>query len=631
VTHALEASHEPAGFPSAAWNATRSSYPRERPVQELVAARAEEAPGALAASDPNGVITYEQLDAQANRLATRLIELGVSGGDRVGLCLSRSCSFFVGALGILKTGAAYVPLDTGYPADRLGFMLEDSAAPVLVATAGFASTLPPGAWQLLDIGELSKEVASGAPATPPAVDVGPDDVAYVIYTSGSTGRPKGVEVTHGGLLNLIFWHRAAFEVSPADRATQVASTSFDAVVWETWPYLTAGASVNVPDETTRGTPEALRDWLVEQRITIGFVPTPVTEALLAVDWPAATSLRTLLTGGDMLHRRPPAGLPFSLVNNYGPTEATVVTTSGVVEPAGDGSLPTIGRPIANLRVHVLDESLAPVPVGEAGELCVAGDGLARGYLNQPALTREKFIADPFGAPGERLYRTGDLVRWTPEGEIEFLGRLDEQVKIRGFRIELHEIAAVLDRHPAVRGSAVLAREDDRGEKRLVAYVAASPGQRPAARELRSHLAAQLPDYMVPAVFAWLDELPLTANGKVDRAALPEPSLEADGEDPGIAPRTPLERALAGMVCDLLGLGQVGVDQNFFVLGGHSLLGAQLIVRIRDRFGVELSLRDLFDRPTVEEIAQKVEEMLVDQLETLSEEEAEQRLALLAER
>jgi amino acid adenylation domain-containing protein len=619
-----------AGIPPAEWNATRSPYPRERPVQRLVAASAAAHPEAPAVSDRKGVLSYGELDARATRLATRLQVLGVDRGSRVGLCLPRSSGFMVGALGILKAGAAYVPLDPGYPADRLSYMLADSAAAVVVTAVDLAPRLLPGPWTLLDIEAASEPLASVPPATGGGpVETGPDEVAYVIYTSGSTGRPKGVEVTHGGLLNLVFWHRRAFAVSASDLAMQVASPSFDAVVWETWPYLTAGATVHVPDETTRATPEALRDWIAERGITIGFVPTPVTEALLALEWPAETRLRTLLTGGDALHRRPPANLPFTLVNNYGPTEGTVVTTSGVVEPGEGASLPSIGRPIANVRVHVLDSSLAPVPLGEPGELCVAGVGLARGYLNQPGLTEEKFVPDPFGEPGDRLYRTGDLVRWNAEGEIEFLGRLDEQVKIRGFRIELHEITAVLDSHPGVRGSAVIAREDGGGDKRLVAYVVASPGLRPEVEDLRRHLAEQLPDYMLPAVFVWLDELPLTANGKVDRGALPEPVRETDGESPGLQPRTPLEAALAGMLCDLLGLEQVGVDENFFVLGGHSLLGAQLIVRIRDRFGVELSLRNLFDNPTVEGIAQTVERMLVELLETMSEEEAEKRLALLA--
>ncbi|MBJ7596570.1 amino acid adenylation domain-containing protein [Candidatus Nephthysia bennettiae] len=599
-------------------------------MQGLVAACAAAGPDAPAVADWKGVLSYGELDARAGRLASRLQDLGVRRGDRVGLCLPRSRGFTVGALGILKTGAAYVPLDPGYPADRLSYMLADSAATVVVTAVDLAPRLLPGPWTLLDI-EAASHPAATVPTSAAAgpVETGPDDVAYVIYTSGSTGRPKGVEVTHGSLLNLVFWHRRAFAVSDSDQAMQVASPSFDAVVWETWPYLTAGATVHVPDETTRATPEALRDWMAERGITIGFVPTPVTEALLGLEWPPGTSLRTLLTGGDVLHRRPPAGLPFTLVNNYGPTEGTVVTTSGTVEPGEHGSLPSIGRPITNVRVHVLDSSLAPVALGEPGELCVAGEGLARGYLNQPGLTEEKFVPDPFGEPGDRLYRTGDLVRWSPQGEIEFLGRLDEQVKIRGFRIELHEITAVLDRHPGVRGSAVITREEEGGEKRLVAYVVASPGERPAVDGLRDHLARHLPDYMLPAAFVWLDELPLTANGKVDRAALPEPVREADGANPALQPRTPLEAALAGMLCDLLGLEEVGVDENFFVLGGHSLLGAQLIVRIRDRFGVELSLRNLFDNPTVEAIAQTVERMLVEQLETMSEEEAEKRLALLA--
>jgi amino acid adenylation domain-containing protein len=594
-------------------------------VHELVRERAAAAPHALAvAGDQEDRLTYRELDQRANQLANHLKQLGVGLEVPVGVCLPRSPGLIVAALGILKAGGAYVPLDPGYPAERRRFMLEDSRAPVLVTDSRSSAPLPAGPWRLVEM-DRDADLAGAPVESPPLVPGCFDDLAYVIYTSGSTGRPKGVQVTQGSLLNLVSWHQRAFQVTARDRATQVASPSFDGAVWEIWPYLTAGASVHVPAEPTRTSPAALRDWLLERGITISFLPTPLAEAVLALEWPAECRLRLLLTGGDVLHRRPPAGLPFTLVNNYGPTEGTVVTTSGVVTPGDSLSLPSIGRPIDNVRVQVLDEALRPVPPAEAGELCVAGAGLARGYLERPQLTAEKFLTD---ASGERLYRTGDLVRWGADGELEFLGRLDDQVKIRGFRIELHEIVAGLDAHPAVEASAVVAHEDGQGSRRLVAYVVPADGQPLVAEVLQGHLARLLPDYMVPAVYLELAELPLTANGKVDREALPDPEASREAEVSGTGPRTPLESALSEIVCDLLGLGQVGVEENFFVLGGHSLLGAQLIARVRDRFGVELSLRTLFDHPTLESMAAAIEEQLIEEIESLSEEEAERRLTAI---
>jgi amino acid adenylation domain-containing protein len=611
---------------TAGWNATGQPYPTDRLVPALVAAHARTAPSRPAVVAPDGALSYADLDERAGRLAARLRRLGVGPGVPVGLCLPRSAALAVGALGVLRAGGAYVPLDPGYPPDRLRFMLQDSGAPVVVTDAAGSALLPPGPWAALALDDAGAGPAADAGA---AAEPGPDDLAYVIYTSGSTGRPKGVEVTHRNLLNLVFWHRRAFDVTAEDRATQLASPSFDAAVWETWPYLAAGASLRVPDEATRVSPAALRDWLVAEGVTITFLPTPLAEAVLALDWPAGARLRTLLTGGDALHRHPAPGLPFTLVNNYGPTEGTVVATSGAVAPAaGETGAPTIGRPIANTRLHVLDAELRLVPAGEAGELCIAGDGLASGYRGRPDLTAERFVqvALPDGTV-ERLYRTGDLARWRDDGEVEFLGRLDEQVKIRGHRVELHEVAAALDAHPAVGACAVVARDAGDGDRRLVAYLTPAPGHELDRDALRAHLSDRLPAYMLPAAYVPLGELPVTPNGKVDRDALPEPDAENTGRPrDGSAPRTLVEQALAGIVCELLRLDQVSVDENFFVLGGHSLLGAQLIARVRDRFGVEMDLRTLFDNPAVAPMAAIVEARLLEQLEALSEEEAERRLA-----
>jgi len=394
-----------------------------------------------------------------------------------------------------------------------------------------------------------------------------------------------------------------------------------------WPYLTAGASLHLPDEVARISPELLRDWLVTNQITISFLPTALAERVMTLKWPTNTALRILLTGGDTLHRYPTGNLPFALVNNYGPTECTVVATSGRVQ-TGAGGLPTIGRPIDNTRVYILDENLQRVPTGASGELCVGGVGLARGYLNRPELTAKQFVPDPFAAqPGARLYRTGDRARYLGDGEIAYLGRIDEQIKILGHRIEPNEIEAMLDRYPAIASSVVVARGAACDEKRLAAYLVMSNGTTPAAADLRGFLRSELPDYMMPSVFVKLPAMPLTANGKVDRAALPEPNAENTLRDEEfIRPRTPIEQRVATTLCSLLNLSEVSVNDNFFLLGGHSLLGTQLIVKIRSTFGVDLALRTLFDAPTIAELAAEIEQQIVAKVESMSEAEALRLLA-----
>ncbi|HEV8583524.1 MAG TPA: non-ribosomal peptide synthetase [Methylomirabilota bacterium] len=572
-------------------------------VPQTVAAQAAVSPDALAVADSTETLTYRELDRRAARLAAALQGFDVGPDAVVAVCLDRSAAFVVAALGVLQAGAAYLPLDPGVPPDRLAFMLEDAAPRVLVTESRLAARLPFRAWPRLDIHEATLG-AGRVGARPDVVKAG--HLAYVIYTSGSTGRPKGVEITHAGLGNLVAWHRRAFGVTADDRAPLYASPAFDAAVWEIWPYLASGASVHLPPDEIRTDPEALRDWLVAERITIGFVPTPVAERLIGLSWPAWTALRTLLTGADTLHRYPPESLPFTLINNYGPTECAVVTTSGPVEaePFGE-TLPTIGRPIDNMDVLVLDEALRAVPMGAAGELYIAGAGLARGYRGRPDLTAERFVPHP-DEPGARLYRTGDRARLLADGRVAFLGRVDDQVKIRGYRVEPDEITAALGAVLGVAACAVVAREDEAGERRLVAYVVADGV--PLGREaLTSALSRSLPEYMVPATFVVLPALPLTTNGKVDRAALPAPDAGNTLRDgPVVAPRTEVEVELAAILSTLLGVEEVSVSDNFFLLGGHSLLGTQLIVRVRDVFGVDLPLRTLFDAPTVADLANEIE-------------------------
>jgi amino acid adenylation domain-containing protein len=607
--------------------AEQRSSPRIKSVSELVAARAAATPDAIALMDRGELITYEELDQRANQLANYLNGLGVGPETIVGLCLERSPESVMCALGVLKAGGAYLPLDPAYPAERLLFMLNDAQPRALITRAEMAGKLSEGPWKVLSV-DRDREIENYSTDSP-ANQVTPDQLAYVIYTSGSTGRPKGVEITHESLLNLVSWHQREFNVTRHDRASHLASVGFDAAVWEVWPYLTAGASLHLPDRVTRISPELLRDWLVKSEITISFLPTALAERVMTLEWPVNTAMRFLLTGADTLHRHPTGSLPFALVNNYGPTECTVVATSGRVQPgAGANGLPTIGRPIANTTAYILDEDLQQVPLGASGELYVGGVGVARGYLNRPELTAEKFISDPFSSePGARLYRTGDLARYLDDGEIAYLGRVDEQIKILGNRIDPNEIEAALDRHPAIESSAVVARGAAGEEKRLAAYLVMSNETTPAAADLRSFLQSELPAYMVPSVFVKLPLIPLTTNGKVDRAALPEPNAENTLRDEAfIRPSSPIEQRLATTLCSLLNLNEVSVNDNFFLLGGHSLLGTQLIVKIRSTFGVDLALRTLFDAPTLAELSAEIEQQIIAKVESMSEAEAERLLA-----
>ena len=599
-------------------------------VHQLVDAKAHETPHAIAIQDGNRQVTYGELHEQAEVAARELQLLGVRPGAPVGLFVQRSADLAIGALAILKAGACYVPIDPHDPAFRVQMALENSGCKAVLTQEGVIEKLPAGAWQTivlnkdLPTGNTQAEI-SGTRSTRP------EDLAYVIFTSGSTGTPKGVQITHANLLNLIHWHIGTFGVSSSDRATMQASPGFDAAVWELWPYLVSGATVHVVEDSLRADSEALRDWMVAAGITISFVPTPVAESMIALEWPAETKLRFLLTGADVLHRFPPAGLPFTFVNNYGPTECTVVTTSGTVLPENNPTaLPSIGRPIANVQVYVVDEKLQPVPAGVAGELLIGGACVGRGYLSLPPLTEERFIPDCFsGIHGSRLYRTGDLVRIEPDGQLAFLGRLDQQIKIRGFRIEPAEIEAVMQRHPAIQSSLVVARQTDTGDTALVGYVVMKPDCSASAGDLRFFLSAHLPDHMVPGAFVSVSDFPVTNNGKVDRALLPAPSPENVLPEDGFeAPQSEIESSLADLLVRMLGVPRIGRNDNFFRLGGHSLLGAQLIANIQKTFDVELSLRSLFDHPTVSGIASQITELIHAKLNAMSEDEARKILQSL---
>ncbi|MEH2110842.1 amino acid adenylation domain-containing protein [Nostoc sp.] len=452
------------------WNNTQLDYPQDKCIHQLFESVAEQNPDAIALVFGDKELSYKELNIRSNQLAHYLKKLGVKTEVLVGLCVERSFDMVIGMLGILKAGGAYVPLDPSYPSERLNFMLEDAQVSVLLTQERWLERLKNSNSQIICLDKdwkiISQEIEDN-----PTSKVTVDNLAYIIYTSGSTGKPKGVKIEHRGLLNLVFWHQKAFAVSHIDRATQISGVGFDACGWEIWPYLSTGASIYIVDDETRRSPDHLRDWLVSKAITISFIPTPLAEKVLLLDFPKNAALRILLTGGDKLNQYPLASHSFQVFNNYGPTENTVVTTSGHISVKNKDNLtPVIGRAIANTKLYILDKYLQPVPIGVPGELYISGDGLARGYLNHPELTAESFIYHSFtNKLKARLYKTGDLVRYQVDGNIEFLGRLDEQVKIRGYRIELGEIEAVLSQHPAVQQTVVITREDEQ-EKRLVAYV-----------------------------------------------------------------------------------------------------------------------------------------------------------------
>jgi amino acid adenylation domain-containing protein len=463
-------------------------------------------------------------------------------------------------------------------------------------------------WLELEVleAELRKESVANL-----ASQVSGKNLAYVIYTSGSTGQPKGVMIEHRSVLNFIHWIIEQRQLTAADRVTQIASLSFDAVVLELWPTLCSGASLHIVPDDVRSDADQLPWWFADQGITVCYVPTPVADLLLAARWPDRTSVRALLTGGDQLHMYR-GDLGFELVNHYGPTETTVSSTTAAVARSAKlpGQLPPIGYPIANTQVYVLDRQMEVVPAGAVGELYIGGAGVCRGYLGAPDLTADRFIPDQLSRrSGARLYRSGDLVRYEKNGQLEYLGRVDEQVKIRGFRIELGEIETALRAHPSIEESVVVAYQESDDNKRLVAYVVAGPSdQELNVKELQSFLRRRLPEYMVPAGFTVLSELPLTPNGKINRRALPAPNYSLGSKTTEfVAARTAVEQSVANLCCEVLGRHRVSVNESFFDLGGHSLLATQLVSRLRRKFGIDLQVRTVFESPTVAELAKVVED------------------------
>ncbi|MEV0810861.1 amino acid adenylation domain-containing protein [Micromonospora sp. NPDC050200] len=617
----------------ASWNDTAADFPATQTLHGPIEERAARTPDAVALTIDGRSATYAELNAAANRVAHRLRAAGVGPETLVGVCAERSVELVTGLLGVLKAGGAYLPLDPEYPADRLAFMVDDAAAPVVLVQEHLRDVLPATGATVLALDDAG--VWAGQPADDPTPAAGPEHLAYVIYTSGSTGRPKGVPNTHRGIVNRLDWMQQTYRLGADDAVLQKTPASFDVSVWEFFWPLRVGARLVLARPGGHKDAGYLRDLLVAERVTTAhFVPSMLTVFLAEDGVEAATGLRRVICSGEELPLATAvdftARLPgCELHNLYGPTEAAIDVSAWHCDPAllpGLTSVP-IGGPIANLRLHVLDTRGNPCPVGVAGELHIGGVGLARGYHRRPALTAERFVPDPFsGEPGARLYRTGDLARWVlapgavpvgaeasatatgpaadgagrPAGVIEFLGRIDHQVKLRGLRIELGEIESALREQPEVTEAAVVVREDTPGDKRLTAYLVGAAEH----AALRAALKETLPEYMVPAAFVTLDALPLTPNGKLDRKALPAPVVTREASVALVEPRDDIERLLAGIWSEVLGVATLGIDDDFFDLGGHSMLATQVVAKIRkaEHGGRAVGVMDLFQQRTIRELA-----------------------------
>jgi amino acid adenylation domain-containing protein len=560
--------------------------------QEAVV-RAHERPKALALADGNSTLSYGEIYDRARRLAAVLARNNVGSGHHVALLLHAGPDSVVAQLGVMMVGAAFVPIDPISPEGRVGFMLRDCEAKVVIVNG----QSPPSPWANViniesDCPRLGQYGVIGVSS--PAGN----DPAYLIYTSGSTGQPKGVSVSYAALANLVAWHRRAFQVSSADRAAQVASVAFDASIWEVWPYLAAGASVHFPSRELTANAAAMRDWLLGNRITIGFAPTPLAEEMISIPWPQKAKLRSLLTGGDRLRKHPPSNLPFALVNNYGPTENAVVTTSGVSPAAGKGEPPSIGRPVDNVCIRIVDRTLQPVPFGAAGELMVSGRSLANGYWKLPELTSKAFVTLD---NGERAYLTGDICRFRRDGEIEYLGRVDTQVKLRGYRIELGEIENALLAHEGICDAVADLRVLANGQRVIAAYYVAR-SQTLSPETLRAFLAERLATYMLPATFVRVDSVPKTTSGKVDRKRLPPPDAPTTPKGSQDLPLSVTELQIAALWKGLLRVDTVSLHDDFFQLGGDSLLATRFAAQLREAFAIELPLGQMMNAPTVEAVA-----------------------------
>ncbi|NBE83281.1 non-ribosomal peptide synthetase [Micromonospora rubida] len=583
------------------WNDTAREFPPEQ-FPELVARVAREAPERPAIVYGDRVLSYGDLDSGANRLAQHLAGLGVGRGDRVGVCLERCPESILAQLATFRLAATAVLLDPEYPQERLEFMVDDSRAAAVLTRAGLRGRLGDVACPVVLV---EGDEWRSAPAVDPGCPVADEEVCHIAYTSGSTGRPKAVQLRHGPLRNTVHVLREQCGLAPGQRGTWLCSPGFGLVQVDCFPILSVGGTVHIPEPSVAASPEQLRDWLVEQRITQSLVLTAMAERLWRLDWPADPALRWMRIAGERVRSWPDPALPFRVLNVYGSAEATVVGTcdlSGLAAEAPEGRpdrMPPVGRPVANVRAYVLDANRQPVPPGVLGELYISGESLSRGYLNRPEANGTKFLPNELpGDPYPVLYRSGDVARYWPDGTVEIVGRTDNEVKIRGYRVHLGEIESVLAEQPGVRQCAVLAREDTPGERRLVAYIEPDRARPPEMTAVRGALRRLLPTYMLPAAYV-VDDLPTTANGKIDRAVLsPPPRTRPELDTPYRAPQGPAQERVARIWAEVLDLDEIGVDDDFFELGGDSLRAMRLLARLRDEAQLRWKMSELFRTPTV---------------------------------
>ncbi len=608
MSHPHATSQQTASLPSREWNQTFVAYPSGERLHQLTSRQAALTPDAVALKFDESSLTYRELDERSNQLARHIRQLGFGPGTLVGISAFRSLEMVVGLFAIIKSGAAYVPIDPEYPSDRIAFMLEDSGVGLVLTQESVKNLLPPTKARLLCLDTGWAAIASLDPS--PVSDApDPSGPAYMIYTSGSTGRPKGALNSHRGICNRLHWMQDQYRLTPADTVLQKTPFSFDVSVWEFfWPLL-AGARLVIARPGGHQDPAYLASLIQRERVTVvHFVPSMLRTFLAEPSATACSSLRHVICSGEALtsdlQEKFFALLPCELHNLYGPTEAAVDVTHWTCRRDSRSPIVPIGRPVANTRMYVLDENLREVPVGSEGELHIGGIQVGLGYHKRPELTAEKFIPDPFSNdPAARLYKTGDLARWMPDGNIEYLGRLDFQVKLRGFRIELGEIENALGLHPGVKQAVVIAVDEPGRDKRLVAYLASRDGQRPNVTVLRDHLLSRLPDYMVPAIYVWLDSIPLSPNGKVDRRALPAPSTaRPELSQPYAPPGTELEQRIASLWHEVLHIEPVGIDDRFFELGGDSLGLATVHTRLQTLLGREFPITTLFEHITIRSLA-----------------------------
>jgi amino acid adenylation domain-containing protein len=589
------------------WSRTGMPFPRECSVVDFFRGHAQRQPHALALSDGVRELDFGTLDQVTNRMANRLLREGLKPEDIVALPMERSCGYVIAALGVLKAGGAYMPIDVHTPDERLWLYLEDSGAKFAVTAPEWVERLE--GWKGKGFGLDEDALAlAGESAEPPNVPSDPDRRAYVIYTSGSTGQPKGVEVEHHSLTNLVCVYHAWLGLTPDDRGTVIVNVAFDVSVVDLWPVLCAGGTILVAPKELGVDLDGLIQWLAAERVTYSFIPTALVELLLTRPWPHEMALRFLYTGGDTLHVQPPPGLSFRVINAYGPAENTVISTWSVLAPGTDGKKPPIGRPLANVKIYVLDEDGQPVPPGEEGELYLGGEQVARGYLNRPELTSERFLPDRFAAtPGARMYRTGDWVRQRPDGELDFIGRRDRQVQIRGQRVELGEIEQMLHCHPSVRQASCEPMLEGEKVTGVVAHVVANQSQLKLDDTLRAHLAGCLPAYMVPKGFIFHERLPLTERGKVDRAALRAAMLAKVTHFEASLPEGSPKRAIAHLWFQLLPLAaQAEIHASFDTLGGDSLHAVNLLLGVEKISGRRILVSDFMVDPTLPGLLRLVE-------------------------